>query len=128
MELKNLSELPIVFQIIAGFGLFFGTFMLAIGGWLWKSIKPKLPAALQITETPKTEVPISSAQILDSAVFSRLSHSIDRLVEVQTDDGEDSARALDRNYKRLGDIQDEVCRTNEILQRLERHMKDRTIL
>jgi len=130
MDPKHLTELPFVYQVIAGLGLFFGTFMLAIGGWLWKAIKPKLPGSIAQSMTTSTtvETPIASAQILDSKVFERLSHAIERSIQVAVDDGEDVERALDRNYKRLGDLVDEVTRGNEILVRIERNLKDRIVM
>lgn len=128
MEPKNLAELPLVFQVIAGLGLFFGTFMLAIGGWLWKTIKPKLPDALQPNETISKDLIIQSASIADSAAIGKLAHAIERLLEVLKDDGEDRERQSNRTHARLGDIADWLERDHEVLCRLERHMKERTIV
>lgn len=127
MEPGKLTELPLAFQLVAAAGLFVGTFTLAIGGWLWKHIKPKLPAALQPPEQQKDAVVLSAA-IADSQSINKLAHAIERLIEVMEDSGEDTERALDRNYKRLGDLNDNAERVYEVVCRLERHMKDRTIV
>lgn len=131
MEPKNLSELPFVFQIIAGFGLFFGTFVLAIGGWLWKQIKPKLPASLTVSEVA-TAVPISSAQILDSSVFEKLSRSISELLVYLRDKDDDTERELQRGFDRidktLTDVVRELERNTKAVERVEKSMSERTLL
>lgn len=104
MEPKNLAELPIVFQIIAGFGLFFGTFMLAIGGWLWKTIKPKLPDAFKPSETTSHDVVIRSAAIADGEAIRQLAASIVRLIDFLEQDSEDDNRANRRNHEVLSEI------------------------
>lgn len=128
MEAKNLAELPLVFQIIAGFGLFFGTFMLAIGGWLWKTIKPKLLDALQPNEASSKDVIIQSASIADSASIAKLAHGIERLIERLDDNSEDDGRQLVRNYNRLGDLNDNLERIHDALCRVEKQLKERTLL
>ena len=128
MEPKQLAELPLVFQIIAGFGLFFGTFMLAIGGWLWKTIKPKLPDALQPNEVGSKDVIIQSAAIADSASIGKLGHSIERLVEKLDDDSEDREGQSTRTYNRLGDLNDNLERIHDTLCRVERQLKERTLI
>lgn len=121
MEPKQLNELPLVFQIIAGFGLFFGTFMLAIGGWLWKTIKPKLPDALQPSETNSTDVLIRSASIADSEGIRQLAASIHRLVDFLEQDAEDDNRNSRRNH-------DVLCEIRESVDGLAKMMRQRTIV
>lgn len=132
MDTKSLSELPLLFQVIAGFGLFFGTFMLAIGGWLWKTIKPKLPASLQVSETHKTDVPISSAQILDSAIFEKLSRSIADLIDYLRIKDDDTDRELQRGFDRLEKSITDLCKETErctkAVERIEKQISDRTLL
>lgn len=132
MEPKQLSELPLVFQIIAGFGLFFGTFMLAIGGWLWKTIKPKLPSALQVSETPVKEAPISSLQVLDHQTFDRLSSSIRELIDFLKTKDDDTDRELQRGFDNLDksthDVLREVERVTKAVERVEHVLDKRTLL
>jgi hypothetical protein len=116
MEPKQLSELPLVFQIIAGFGLFFGTFMLAIGGWLWKTIKPKLPDAFKPSETTSTDVLIRSASIADSEGIRQLAASITRLVDFLQEDSEDDNRNSRRNHDVLCEIRDSVDSLAKIIR------------
>lgn len=126
MEAKQLAELPLAFQIIAGFGLFFGTFMLAIGGWLWKTIKPKLPTAL--TETvepdPKSSAVIVGAALADSHSIGKLASSIDKLCERLVDDSEHRDRQSERTYRRLGDVVDALDDLKDTLKRIEKQIKD----
>ena len=103
MEPKNLTELPLVFQIIAGFGLFFGTFMLAIGGWLWKTIKPKLPEALQPPASPNEAVVLSAA-IADSQSIKQLAGAIDRLIEYMKQSDEIAELRSERLDEHMKDV------------------------
>ncbi len=132
MELKNLSDLPIVFQLIAGFGLFFGTMLLGVGGWLWKTIKPKLPEALQVSESATNLIPISSAQILDSRVFEKLSGSIADLISYLRTKDDDTDRELQRGFDRLDKTMTDMCkemeRCTKAVERVEKSIADRTIL
>jgi hypothetical protein len=121
MEPKTLAELPIVFQIIAGFGLFFGTFMLAIGGWLWKTIKPKLPEAFKPSETSSTDVIIRSASIADGEAIRQLAASIARLIDFLQEDAKDDNTHMRRNH-------DVLCDIRESLDGLAKMIKQRTIV
>lgn len=132
MEPKQLSELPLLYQIIAGFGLFFGTFMLAVGGWFWKVVKPKLPASLQVSENPNVNLPISSAQILDSTIFEKLSRSISDLIDYLRFKDDDTDRELQRGFDRLDKTLTDVCkeleRNTKAVERVEKQISDRTLL
>ena len=131
MEPKSLSELPLVFQVIAGFGLFFGTFMLAIGGWLWKTIKPKLPASVT-GESSVASIPISSAQILDTTTFEKLSRSISELIDYLRTKDDDTERELQRGFDRLDKTLTDVCkeleRNTKAVERVEKQIGERTLL
>ncbi|WLJ71244.1 hypothetical protein [Sphingomonas phage Birtae] len=102
MEATKLSELPLIVQLIAGAGLFFGTAMIAIGGWVYPKIKSKLPSALQ-SAPPANEAVVLSAAIADSQSIKQLAGAIDRLVE----------------YMKEGD---EIAEIRH--ERLDEHMKD----
>lgn len=130
MEAKQLAELPIVFQIIAGFGIFFGTFMLAIGGWLWKTIKPKLLNAVveTVEPAPPKDTLVLSAAIADSKAISNLAGAIEKLLTHLGDDSEDRERQSVKTYNRLGDLNDNLERIHETLCRVERQLKERTLI
>lgn len=117
METKNLAELPLVFQVIAGAGLFFGTFMLAIGGWLWPKIKEKLPEAFKPAEAGSTDVIIRSASIADSQAISHLGGSIERMIEFLRENAEDDSHQMKRNRDVLCEIRDELVRARELAAR-----------
>jgi hypothetical protein len=107
MEPKHLTELPIVFQIIAGAGLFFGTMLLAVGGWVWKAIKPKLPAALQPPPEPKDAVVLSAA-IADSEAIRSLAGAITRLIEYMKQSDEIEELRQERLDEHMKDIVSEL--------------------
>lgn len=121
MEPKQLAELPLIFQIIAGFGLFFGTFMLAIGGWLWKTIKPKLPEAFKPSETHSTDVVIRSAAIADGEAIRQLAAAITKLLDFLEEDSDDDNRNSKRNH-------DVLCDIRESVDGLAKMMRQRTIV
>lgn len=107
--------------------------MLAIGGWLWKTIKPKLPASLQaVTETPATAIPISSAQILDTSTFEKLSRAIAEMVEFLRHKDDDTERELQRGFDRLDKTLQDVCkeleRNTKAVERVEKQISERTLL
>lgn len=132
MDAKTLADLPFVYQVVACLGFFFGTFMLAIGGWLWKTIKPKLPEALQTVEPAAKEIPISSAQILDSRVFERLSLSIGDLIDYLRTKDDDTDRELQRGFDRLDKTFTDVCkeleRNTKAIERVEKQLSERTLI
>ena len=102
MEATKLSDLPLIFQLIAGAGLFFGTAMIAIGGWVYPKLKARLPSAF--APTPKSnDAVVLSAAIADSQSIKQLAGSIDRLIE----------------YMKEGDELEEIR-----AERLDEHMKD----
>lgn len=120
MEATKLTDLPLLFQLIAGAGLFFGTAMIAIGGWVYPKLKARLPNAF--APQPKAnEAVVLSAAIADSHSIQQLAHSIDRLVIFLKEDAEDDARRIDRLDRGLADVLDE-------LRSLNRHMRDRTLV
>jgi hypothetical protein len=102
MEATKLTELPLIFQLIAGAGLFFGTAMIAIGGWVYPKLKARLPSAF--APTPRAnEAVVLSAAIADSASIAQLAGAIDRLIE----------------YMKENDTLEEIRH-----ERLDEHMKD----
>lgn len=120
MDVKTLSELPLIFQVIAGAGLFFGTAMIAVGGWVYPKLKARLPNAF--APTPKAnEAVVLSAAIADSQSIKELAHSIERLVKFLHDTAEDEERHKDRIDERLRDVIDE-------LREVKRALRERTIV
>lgn len=121
MESKDLASLPVAFQIVAGLGLFFGTFTLAVGGWIWKKIKPELSESLVPGQMSSENVVIKSASIADTNSIKALAGSIDRLIEFLREDAEDDGHQARRNHSVLCEIRDE-------LQTLSKTIKSRTIM
>lgn len=120
MEVTKLSDLPLIFQLIAGAGLFFGTAMIAIGGWVYPKLKARLPSAF--APTPKAnEAVVLSAAIADSRSINELAHSIDRLCKFLHEASEDEARHNDRIDERLRDVIDE-------LRTIKQVMRERTLV
>lgn len=132
MDAKSLTDLPLLFQVIAGFGLFFGTFMLAVGGWFWKVVKPKLPVSITGSDSPAVQIPISSAQILDHATFEKLSRSINDLIDYLRTKDDDTDRELQRGFDRLDKTLTDVCkeleRNTKAVERVEKQIGERTLL
>ena len=128
MDPKHLTELPLVFQIITGFGLFFGAFMLAVGGWFWKKISPKLPDALKPPEATTGDAVVLSAAIADSASIAKLAHVIERLCEHLEENNDDMDRAFARSLSRLGDISDGIERVHDVVARLDKTVRERSLL
>lgn len=120
MEATKLSDLPLLFQLIAGAGLFFGTASIAFMGWLWPKLKNKLPEAFQ-PPVKSNEAVVLSAAIADSQSIARLAHSIDRLIEFMEEDAKDDARRIDRLDRGLVDVLDE-------LRSINRNIRDRTLV
>ncbi len=121
MEPNKFSELPVLFQVVAGAGLFLGTFMLAIGGWLWKVIKPKLPESMMPTGAPDQQAVVLGAAIADSQSIKALAGSIDRLVDFLREDAEDDGHQMKRN-------RDVLCEIRDSVDALAKHVKNRTIV
>lgn len=120
MEATKLTDLPLLYQLIAGAGLFFGTACIAFMGWLWPKLKNKLPEAFQ-PPMKANEAVVLSAAIADSAKISELAHSIDRLVIFLKEDAEDDARRVDRLDENVRDVVTE-------LRSIKSAIRERTIV
>lgn len=116
MDATKLSDLPLIFQLIAGAGLFFGTAMIAIGGWVYPKLKARIPSAFQPSQPKHNEAVVLSAAIADSHSIKELAHSIDRLCVFLKDDAEDDARRTDRIDERLHDVLDELRLIKAVLR------------
>lgn len=115
MDATKLSDLPLIFQVIAGAGLFFGTAMIAIGGWVYPKLKARIPSAFT-PATPANQAVVLSAAIADSQAIKELAHSIDRLCVFLKEDAEDDARRTDRVDERMHDVLDEIRMIKSILR------------
>jgi hypothetical protein len=128
--MEELSKLPFVYQAVGAAGIFFGTFMIAIVGWIWKGVKGKLPEALGGPASHEIAIPFT--QIVDSGVYAKLGVSIEGLIDFLKikDDGEE--RELQQGFNSLSrcmtDILKEQERTTKAVERLERALEHRTVI
>ena len=127
-DIEHLNKLPAVYQWVTAAGMFFGAFTIAVGGWFWKKVAPKLPEALQPPKTAPNEAVVLSAAIADSASIGKLAHAIERLCDQLSEQNEDLDRAFARSLSRLGDIADAVERVHDVTVRLDKTVRERTIV
>ncbi len=122
MDATKLTDLPLVYQFIAGAGLFFGTAMLGFVGWIWKRVKPTLPDFTgDPTKPVARDAVVLSAAIADSQSISNLAAAIDRLCKHLAEDALDDARRAQRLDERVGDVVSE-------LQHIKAILRDRTLV
>lgn len=113
MEPDKLKELPVWFQLIAYGGLFFGTFAVAILGWVKKNVSGGLFGE---KEQGSDKAVVLSAAIADSHSINQLASSIERLIEFLKIDAETDNLRLARNHDRLLDILEELRQLNSTLR------------
>lgn len=117
MEPSKLNELPFWFQVIAGFGLFFGTASIAVLGWLKKNIS----GGLFGEKESKSDAVVLSAAIADTASIKELAKSIDRLCHHLERRDEDNADSLDRIHRSIKDLIEET-------ERVTKAIRERTLM
>ncbi len=104
-KMEKLSELPFVFQVVTGFGLFVGAIGVMILGWLKKNFKV---GELFNSEHKSSDAVILNAAIADTNSINALAGSIDRLVDFLREDAEDDGHQMKRNRDVLCEIRDSV--------------------
>lgn len=117
MEPAKLNELPFWFQIVAGFGLFFGTASIAVLGWLKKNIS----GGLFGEKEDKQSAVVLSAAIADSQSIKELAGAIDRLCHHLKQREEDNFDQLDRIHRSVKDLLEET-------ERVTKAIRERTLM
>lgn len=115
MDLEKLNELPFLFQIVTGFGLFVGGLAIAVLGWLKKNYK------ISSVIEHSGDAVVLNAAVADSQQLARLATAIGDLITFLKDREEDADRHNNRIVHNLADI----C---EAVERQTKVFKDRTIM